>query len=311
MAVIGVGCRFAGGADSPDAFWDLLKNGRDGITRVPPDRWSGYADRGAEFAAALHRATPWGGFLDGIENFDAGSFGISPREAEFMDPQQRLLLEVAWEALEHAGVPPLSLGGGETGVFVGIGSDDYGRRMLEDLPRIEAWTGIGAALCAAANRVSHVLDLRGPSLAVDTACSASLVALHLACQSLRAGEAPLAIAAGVNLIVSPGQTVSLDAAGALAPDGRSKSFAASADGYGRGEGCGVLVLKTLTAARRDGDRVLAVVRGSAVNQDGRTDGIMSPSGEAQRRDRTRLPAGGGRAGDGGLRRGARHRHPAR
>ncbi len=282
VAVIGIGCRFAGDVDSPDAFWDLLLDGRDGITEVPPGRWQVYEHLGPGFAEALRRATRWGGFLRDIEGFDAEFFGLTPREAEFMDPQQRILLEATWEALEHAGLPPRDLAGGDTGVFVGIGSDDYGRRMLEDLPRIEAWTGIGAAMCAAANRISYALDLRGPSIAVDTACSASLVALHLACQSLRAGESPVAIAAGVNLIISPGLTLTLDAAGAMAADGRCKSFDASADGYGRGEGCGVLVLKTLADARRDGDRVLAVIRGSAVNQDGRTNGIMAPSGEAQR-----------------------------
>ncbi|HET8659331.1 MAG TPA: type I polyketide synthase, partial [Micromonosporaceae bacterium] len=281
VAVVGVGCRFAGDVDSPEAFWDLLTSGRDGIGEVPPERWQSYVDQGPAFASALRRATRWGGFRPEIESFDAEFFGLSPREAELMDPQQRILLETTWDALEHAGIPPHDLAGGDTGVFVGVGSDDYGRRLLEDLPRIEAWTGIGAAMCAVANRISYALDLRGPSLAVDTACSASLVALHLAVQSLRAGESPVALAAGVNLIVSPGLTLTLDAAGAMAADGRCKSFAESADGYGRGEGCGVLVLKRLADARRDGDRVLAVIRGSAVNQDGRTNGIMAPSGEAQ------------------------------
>ncbi|MET8183191.1 type I polyketide synthase [Streptomyces sp. NPDC005336] len=281
IAVLGMACRFAGGADTPEAFWDLLLDGRDGIKEVPEKRWRVYEEAGPDHAAAVRRATRWGGFLDDIEGFDAEFFGLSPREAELMDPQQRLLLEVAWEALEHAGVPPRDLVGTDTGVFVGIGSDDYGRQMLEDLPGIEAWTGIGSAMCAAANRISYALDLRGPSLAVDTACSASLVALHLACQSLRAGESDVTLAAGVNLMISPGLTLTLDAAGATAPDGRSKSFDASADGYGRGEGCGLLVLKRLSDAQRDGDRVLAVIRGSSVNQDGKTKGIMAPSGTAQ------------------------------
>ncbi|AXK33367.1 acyltransferase domain-containing protein [Streptomyces armeniacus] len=281
VAVIGLGCRFAGDVHSPEGFWELLLDGRDGIGEVPPERWEFYEAMGPDYAAALRRATRWGGYLSDIEGFDAEFFGLTPREAELMDPQQRILLEVTWEALEHAGIPPRELAGGGTGVFVGVGSDDYGRRMLEDLPRIEAWTGIGAAMCAVANRISYALDLRGPSLAVDTACSASLVAMHLACQSLRLEESSVAIAAGVNLIVSPGLTLTLDAAGAMAPDGRCKSFDASADGYGRGEGCGVLVLKRLADAERDGDRVLAVVSGSAVSQDGRTNGIMAPSGDAQ------------------------------
>ncbi|SCF13813.1 6-methylsalicylic acid synthase [Micromonospora haikouensis] len=282
VAVIGVGCRFAGGATSPASYWELLRAGRDGIGLLPERRWQVYADLGGDFAAALRRATRWGGFLPDIEGFDAEFFGLSPREAELMDPQQRLLLEVAWEALEHAGIPPQSLAASDAGVFVGVGSDDYGRRLLEHLPTIEAWTGIGSAMCAVANRISYALDLRGPSLAVDTACSASLVALHLACQSVRTGESPVALAAGVNLIISPGLTLTLDAAGATAPDGRCKSFDSTADGYGRGEGAGVLVLKRLGDAYRDGDRVLATILGSAVNQDGRTNGIMAPNADAQR-----------------------------
>lgn len=276
-----MGCRFAGGVNSPDDYWDFLLSSSDGIGEVPPERWESYAAAGPQNAAALRRTTRHGGFLDDIEGFDAEFFGITPREAELMDPQQRIVLEVAWEALEHAGVSPHALAGTDTGVFIGVGSDDYGRRMLEDLPRIEAWTGIGSAFCAVANRVSYSLDLRGSSLAVDTACSASLVALHLACQALRLGECPVALAGGVNIMAGPGLTMVLDAAGAVSPDGRSKSFDASADGYGRGEGAGVIVLKRLSDAQRDGDRILALVRGSAVHQDGRTNGIMAPSAEAQ------------------------------
>ncbi|MFH8476549.1 beta-ketoacyl synthase N-terminal-like domain-containing protein [Streptomyces sp. NPDC018000] len=280
IAVVGLSCRFPGDADSPEAFWDLLVQGRDGIGDGA-ERWAPYAETGHNHAAVLRNTTSRGGFLTDIAGFDAEFFGISPREAELMDPQQRLLLELAWEALEHAGVPPLSLGGSNCGVFVGVGSDDYGRRLLEDLDRIEPWTGIGAALCATANRISHSLDLRGPSLAVDTACSASLVGVHLACRSLLSGESDVALAAGVNLMVAPGLSVTLDRAGATSPDGRSKPFDASADGYGRGEGAGVLVLKRLSDAERAGDRVLAVIRGSGVSQDGRTEGIMAPNGEAQ------------------------------
>jgi 6-methylsalicylic acid synthase len=281
VAVIGIGCRFPGGADTPDAFWDLLISGRRVVGDVPADRWAPYRGRGPEYEAALRRAIRAGSYLDDIAGFDAEFFELSPREAAEMDPQQRLLLEVSWEALEHAGVPPGDLAGTDAGVFIGLSTTDYGGRLLEDLPGIQAWTGIGAAACAVANRISHALDLRGPSMAVDTACSASLVAIHLASQSLRLGESSLAIAGGVSLVVSPGQTLTLDEAGALAPDGRSKSFDATADGYGRGEGCGVLVLKRLADAERDGDRVLAVVRGGAVSQDGRTNGIMAPCGAAQ------------------------------
>ncbi|KAB8191653.1 acyltransferase domain-containing protein [Nonomuraea phyllanthi] len=281
VAVVGIGCRFPGDAGSPDEFWDLLRAGRNTTRPLPAGRWRPYENRSPEYAAALRDAVRHGSFLSDIEGFDAEFFGLSPREAELMDPQQRILMETAWEALEHAGLPPHDLAGTDTGVFVGVCTADYGSRLLEDLPQIEAWTGIGAATCAVANRISYSLDLRGPSMAIDTACSASLVALHLAAQSLRLGESDVALAGGVNLLATPGQTVTLGAAGALAPDGRSKSFDATADGYGRGEGCGVIVLKRLSDARRDGDRILALVIGSAVNQDGHTNGIMAPCGAAQ------------------------------
>jgi len=281
VAVVGIGCRLPGDANSPDAFWDLLRSNANTTSDIPADRWQSYAERGARHASVLRSTVRRGSFLSGIDGFDADFFGLSPREAELMDPQQRILLEVAWEALEHAGIPPRSLAGSDTSVFVGACTDDYRRRLLEDVVNMDAWSGIGAARCAVANRISHVLDLRGPSLAIDTACSASLVALHLACQSLRSAESGLALVAGVNLLLSPGETITLDLAGALASDGRSKAFDATADGYGRGEGCGVVVLKLLADAQRDGDRVLAVVRGSAVSQDGYTNGIMAPNGAAQ------------------------------
>lgn len=281
IAVIGMGCRFAGDVDSPERFWNFLMEGKDAISEIPSERWEPYASSSAENAALLRRTTRYGGFLSDIAGFDADFFGITPREAELMDPQQRIVLEVAWEALEHAGVPPRGLAGSDTGVFIGVGSDDYGRRLLEDLPRIEAWTGIGGAFCAVANRISYTLDLRGSSVAVDTACSSSLVAIHQACQSLRLGEVPLALAGGVMIMAGPGLTMVLDAAGATSPDGRSKSFDATANGYGRGEGAGVIVLKRLSDAERDGDRVLAVIRGSGIHQDGKTNGIMAPSEEAQ------------------------------
>jgi 6-methylsalicylic acid synthase len=281
IAIIGMACRFAGGIDSPEEFWTLLSEGRDTIGELPPGRWDWYATKDREHALAVREVTKRGAFLDDIKGFDAEFFDITPREAALMDPQQRIVLELAWEALEHAGIRPADLGGTDTGVFIGVGSDDYGRRLLEDLPRIEAWTGIGGAYCGVPNRVSYTLDLHGPSVAVDTACSSSLVAMHLAAQALRAGECPVALAGGVMVMAAPGLSIVLDAAGAVSPDGRSKSFDADADGYGRGEGGGVMVLKRLSDARRDGDRVLAVIRGSAVHQDGRTNGIMAPNSEAQ------------------------------
>ncbi|RJQ80838.1 acyltransferase domain-containing protein [Amycolatopsis panacis] len=291
--MIGIGCRFPGEADGPGAFWDLLVAGGETSSEIPDDRWAAYADLSHRHATVLRDTVRRGSFLSRVDGFDADFFGITPREAELMDPQQRIVLEVAWEALEDAGVAPHSLAGTETGVFVGSCTDDYRRQLLEDVVNMDAWSGIGAARCAVANRLSHVLDLRGPSLAVDTACSASLVALHLACQSLRSAESGLALVAGVNILVSPGETVTLDLAGALAPDGRSKAFDATADGYGRGEGCGVLVLKRLADAQRDGDRVLALVRGSAVNQDGYTNGIMAPNPVAQQHVMERACASGG------------------
>ncbi|WP_237102346.1 type I polyketide synthase [Nonomuraea sp. MG754425] len=281
IAVIGIGCRLPGGADSAQEYWNLLCEGRDTSGPAPAERWRDYAERGPSSMAAVRRTVSRGHFLSGVADFDAEFFGLSPREAELMDPQQRLVMETAWEALEHAGISPGALAGTDTGVYVGVCTGDYGHRLLEDLPDVEAWTGIGAATCAVANRVSHALDLRGPSMAVDTACSASLVAVHLGVQSLRAGETDVVLAGGVNLILSPGETLTLDAAGTLAPDGRSKSFDAAADGYGRGEGAAVVVLKRLGDAVRDGDRVLATILASAVNQDGHTVGIMAPCGQAQ------------------------------
>ncbi|MED5813077.1 SDR family NAD(P)-dependent oxidoreductase [Mycolicibacterium sp. 050232] len=281
IAVIGLGCRVAGSVATPSDFWNFLVEGRSHVTEVPEERWEPYLRRDPRNAAVLREVTRLGTFLDDLAGFDAEFFGVSPREAEVMDPQQRLALEVSWEALEHAGVSPKALAGSDTAVLMGVNSDDYGKLIMEDLPGIDAWTGIGTSLCGIANRVSHLLDLRGPSVALDAACAASLVAVHQACQMLRAGETSLALAGGVSALIGPGLTRVLDEAGATAPDGRCKTFDAAADGYGRGEGAGVVVLKRLADAERDGDRILAVVRGGATAQDGRTVGIMSPNGAAQ------------------------------
>jgi 6-methylsalicylic acid synthase len=281
VAIVGMGCRLPGGIGSPAALWELLDSNRDVIGEVPAERWESYPARGPEYARAVRRAVTIGGYLDDIAGFDADFFGISPREAELMDPQQRVTLEVAWETLEQAGIAPGTLAGTDASVFMGVCCDDYGRQLLEDLPRLEAWTGIGSSMCAVANRVSYALDLRGPSVVTDTACSASLVALHQACQALRSGETSLALAGGVMLVASPSFALVLEAAGALSPDGNSRAFDAAANGYIRSEGCAMLALKRLSDARRDGDRVLALVRGSAVCQDGRTNGIMAPSQDAQ------------------------------
>ena len=279
IAIIGLSCRFPQ-AESPQAFWDLLRNGVDAITEVPSDRWDVDAFH-ADEPAAGKVTTRFGGFLDNVDLFDPAFFGISPREAARMDPQQRLLLEVSWEALENAFIPPSSLAGTRTGVFVGISSYDYSRLQFDDPEMIDAYAGTGNAHSIAANRLSYVFDLRGPSMAVDTACSSSLVSAHLACQSLRNGESDLALAGGVNLILTPELTITFSQARMLAPDGHCKTFDASADGYVRGEGCGMIVLKRLSDAQRDGDNILALIRGSAVNQDGRSNGLTAPNGLAQ------------------------------
>ncbi|MGV0627613.1 type I polyketide synthase [Mycolicibacter minnesotensis] len=281
IAIVGIGCRLAGDVGTPTDFWTFLLDGGSAVRQVPEERWEPYLRRDPRNAAVLRATTPWGTFLDDLAGFDAEFFGVSPREAELMDPQQRLAVEVCWEALEHAGIAPRSLAGSDTAVLMGVNADDYGKLLMEDLPGIEAWTGIGTALCGVANRVSHLLDLRGPSVALDAACAASLVAVQQACQQLRAGETSLALAGGVSALIGPGLTRVLDQAGATAPDGRSKTFDMAADGYGRGEGAAVVVLKRLDDARRDGNRVLAVVRGGAVAHDGNTPGIMSPNGTAQ------------------------------
>ncbi|GHF96250.1 MULTISPECIES: type I polyketide synthase [Amycolatopsis] len=274
IAVIGLGCRLPGGIESPEAFWRFLDAGGDGIGDVPEGRWETFAP-----AEDLAGVPARGGFLDDVAAFDAAFFGITPREAEAMDPQQRILLEVAWAALEHAGIPPSTLRGSRTGVFVGLSATEYGSLTMTDVGGVDVWSGTGAAASIAANRLSYLLDLRGPSLTLDTACSSSLVAVHQAVQSLRRGESETALVAGVNVLLSPGITAGFHRAGVLAADGHCKPFDAAADGIARGEGCGVVVLKPLRAAR--GDRVLAVIRGSAVNSDGRSNGLTAPNPDAQ------------------------------
>jgi len=283
IAVIGVGCRFPKGANDPDAFWTLLRDGVDGISEVPPARWDVDAFYDPNPGAPGKMYTRRAGFIDRVDGFDPQFFGIAPREALSMDPQQRLLLEVAWEALEHAGQSPARLGGSATGVFVGIGSTDYAQLQTRsgDADAIDTYFGSGVSHSIASGRLSYVLGLQGPSLSVDTACSSSLVAVHLACQSLRNGECRLALAGGVNLILSPDGTIATSQARMLSPDGRCKTFDAAADGYVRSEGCGLVVLKRLSDARANGDHVLAVVRGTAINQDGRSSGITAPNGPAQ------------------------------
>ena len=280
IAIIGMGCRFPS-ADNPEEYWHLLSNGIDGIKEVPSNRWDTKSLYSEKPVTPGKMNTKWGGFLEQVDGFDAEFFGISPREAEYIDPQQRLLLEVAWEALETAGIVPRELAASQTGVFVGISTNDYGRSTLQDITNLSAYSGTGNAFCIAANRLSYFLNLKGPSLAIDTACSSSLVAVHYACQSLRLHESELCLAGGVNLILSPEFSIIFSQARMMASDGRCKTFDAKADGYVRGEGCGIVVLKRLSDALRDGDNIQAVIQGSAINQDGLTNGITAPNGPSQ------------------------------
>jgi phthiocerol/phenolphthiocerol synthesis type-I polyketide synthase B len=281
IAVIGIGCRLPGGIAAPDDLWQLLADGGSTISEVPAQRWAAFDDGSAETSAALAGTTRWGSFLTDIDVFDPEYFEISLREAVKMDPQQRLMLEVAIEALENAGIPPIALRCSHTGVFVGASVSEYGYLASTDLPSVDAWSNSGGALSIIANRLSYFLDLRGPSITVDTACSSSLVALHLACQSLRTQDCDTAIAGGVNVLLSPSVFRGFDHSGALSVTGACHSFDADADGFVRAEGCGVVVLKRLSDALRDGNRPLAVIRGSAVNQDGRSNGMLAPNPAAQ------------------------------
>ena len=282
IAIVGMGCRLPGNAGDPDAFWELLANGVDVIGDVPADRWDVDAYYDPDPSALGKARTKAGGFLDGIDLFEPSFFGMSPREAAGLDPQQRLLLEVAWEALEHAGVPADQLDGSLTGVFVGITSVDYSQRIdVSDPARSDIYLATGTALNAAAGRVSFTFGFRGPCMAIDTACSSSLVAIHTACQSLRNNESNLVIAGGVNAILSPDPFVLISKWGMLSPDGRCKAFDASANGFVRGEGCGLIVLERLSDALANGRRILAVISGSAINQDGRSSGLTVPNGLAQ------------------------------
>jgi len=277
IAIIGMSCRFPGAQDIFE-FWQLLRDGRDAITEVPASRWeiNDFYDPNPDIPGKMN--TRWGGFLDEVAEFDPEFFGISPREANLMDPQQRLLLEVSWEALENAGIAPDKLAGSQTGVFIGISTDDYAHLQSKYRVTPDTYSGTGNASSIAANRLSYFFDLRGPSIAIDTACSSSLVAVHQACLHLRQRECHLALAGGVNVILNPDLTITFSQAKMTAPDGYCKTFDASADGYVRGEGCGIVVLKRLQDAVKDGDNILAIIKGSAINQDGRTNGLTAPNG---------------------------------
>jgi 1-acyl-sn-glycerol-3-phosphate acyltransferase len=283
FAIIAIGCRFPGNADTPEQFWTLLRDGTDAITEIPAERFNAAEVFDADPTRPGTLYSRWGGFVRHLDEFDAEFFGISPREAVRIDPQQRLLLEVVWEALEDGGLRADQLAGSRTGVFIGISTHDYHDIQINpaNRRRLDAHAATGTATSIAANRISFAYDLRGPSIAIDSACSSSLTAIHVACHSLKNGECDLAIAGGVNAFLTPELAIGYCRASMLSPDGRCKAFDAGANGFVRGEGAGVVILKSLAAALADGDNIYAVVRGTAINQDGRTSGLMVPSMEAQ------------------------------
>ncbi|MEM9275417.1 MAG: beta-ketoacyl synthase N-terminal-like domain-containing protein [Cyanobacteria bacterium P01_F01_bin.143] len=275
VAIIGMGCRFPGGVKNPQEFWQLLRDGQNAIVKIQPSRWELTQSHESESYPR------YGGLVENIDKFDADFFGISTQEAEAMDPHQRLVLECAWESLENAAINPQTLSGSKTGVFIGIGNYDYGLLSSQNLAAVNGYYGTGMALGITASRLSYLLNLKGPSLALETACSSSLVAIHYACQSLREGESDLGIVGAVNLLIHPMQSLAYTEAAMLSSDGRCKTFDADANGYARGEGCGIVVLKRLTDAIADGDNIQAIIRGSAVNQNGLTNGLNAPNGRSQ------------------------------
>ncbi|WP_405876178.1 SDR family NAD(P)-dependent oxidoreductase [Streptomyces sp. NBC_00005] len=296
IAIISMACRFPGGADDPEALWRLLAAGEDVITEVPPGRWDTRGLHGPDPEATGTAYSLRGGYLTGIDRFDAAFFGISPREAAAMDPQQRLLLQTSWEAIERAGIVPGTLNGSSTGVYVGL--YDSGYLASASLGQLDGHVGTGSASSVASGRIAYSLGLQGPAVTVDTACSSSLVALHLAARALAGGECDLALAGGASLLVTPRAHVEFSRLRGLSRSGRCSPFSADADGVVWAEGCGLVLLKRLADARRDGDRVLAVVKGSAINQDGRSQGLSAPSGPAQERVlRAALDAAGLGPGD--------------
>src|SRR5246500_4340900 len=285
IAIIGIGCRFPGGVNDTESFWDLLVKGREAVSDVPPDRWNIDRFFDAEPGLPGKSIARRGGFLEKIDEFDPQFFGISPREAPYVDPQHRLMLETAWGAIEDAGLVLDLEHGTDVGVFIGISHNDY--QGIQGTPwehsGISPHSPTGCAHSIAANRISYCFNLRGPSVALDTACSSALTAVHAACEHLRAGRGDAALAGGVTVMITPGGFIGFSQASMLSPEGRCKAFDASADGFVRGEGAGMVLLKRLSRALADGDPIHGVIVGTALNQDGHTNGISLPSSEAQAR----------------------------
>src|SRR5450432_2335654 len=285
IAIIGVGCRFPGGVSSKESLWKLLVEGREGIVEVPPDRWNVERYYDAEPGVAGKSIALRGGFIDAIDQFDPQFFGISPREAPYVDPQHRLLLETAWEAIEDAGLVLDFERGTDLGVFVGISHNDYQgiQSNAFDHFGISPHTPTGSAHSIAANRISYCLNLRGPSVAMDTACSSALTAVHMACEHIWTGRGDAALAGCVTVMITPGGFIGFSQAGMLSPEGRCAAFDATASGFVRGEGAGMVLLKRLSQAVADGDPIRGVILGTWINQEGHTNGISLPSAEAQTR----------------------------
>jgi acyl transferase domain-containing protein len=308
IAIIGIGCRFPGDSTSPERFWELLRDSRDAVTEIPRDRFDidSYYDPNPGTPGKTR--TRFGAFVEGITDLDPVFSGVAPKGATSRDPQHRLFEAACWAAIEDAGIPPLSLAGTLTGVFVGMWSAEYWHRLVSrPVEELDGHVVSGNLHCLASGAISYLLGLRGPSLSLDTACSSSVVAVDLAVPSRRAGASDLAIAGGTNAILGPENYVCLSEMQMLSADGRCRAFDAAADGFGRGEGAGAVVLKRLADARRDGDRILAVIHGSAVNQDGRTAGVAVPSQAAQEDAARRALPGRPPARRRELRRGPQHR----
>ena len=281
LAIVGIGCRFPGRANSPESFWDLLIEGKSGIQEVPDDRWNVDRYYHPDSSVPIKMITKWGGFIEDVDKFDASFFGISPREAQRMDPQQRWLLELTWEAFEDAGEKPINWRGSATGVYVGISSNEYGSIQMMGESDIDVHTNSGSTLSIASNRISYLYDLKGPSISIDTACSSALVAVNLACKSIWSGECDAAFAGGVNALLMPDSSIGFSKASMLSPSGQCFAFDARANGYVRGEGAGMILIKPLARAHQDGDRIYATIRAAVVNQDGNTSSMTVPGKESQ------------------------------